>query len=107
MKWKINEFLKIQILGYAYDNENADEIYMCVNLSYSMHSSMKLSYYTLLKPKKLSIFDSPGIKTDETAGGALEDDLKKAIDGQVINNYTVIHYLLIWIFDKCITEIIH
>lgn len=45
--------------------------------------------------KKLSIFDSPGIKTDETAGGALEDDLKKAIDGQVINNYTVIHYLLI------------
>lgn len=51
MKWKINEFLKIQILGYAYDNENADEIYMCVNLSYSMHSSMKLSYYTLLKPK--------------------------------------------------------
>lgn len=59
-----------------------------------MHSSMKLSYYALLKQKKLSVFDCPGIKTDETASGALEDDLKKAIDGHVINNYTVIHNFL-------------
>lgn len=57
--------------------------------------------------KKLSVFDCPGIKTDETASGVLEDDLKKAIDGQVINNYTVIHYFLNRIFDKYITEIIH
>lgn len=44
--------------------------------------------------KKLSVFDCPGIKTDEKASGVLGDDLKKAIDGHVINNNTVIHYFL-------------
>lgn len=87
MKWKIIEFLNIQLLGFAYN--------MTI-IWWNLHTRESFVFYAQLhevvilntpETKKLSVFDCPGIKTDETASGVLEEDLEKVINGNVIKNY--------------------
>lgn len=95
MKWKIIEFLNIQLLGFAYN---------ITIIWWNLHTRESFVFYAQLhevvilntpETKKLSVFDCPRIKTDETASGVLEEDLEKVINGNVIKNYKVIQFLSI------------
>lgn len=84
---KKNEFKnKPRCYRYAYDITYKSFVFYA-----QLHEVVMLQTQ---ETKKLSVFDCPGIKTDEIGSGVLEGDLKKTIEGHIMNSYMVIYFFL-------------